>query len=166
VDQDAVQRARQRLAALQAGRPDDAALHAALERAREQMETLAQTAAELEATLPDRVSNALYDALRAEVLPVARHLAEVRGLSAQTIRRLERLQTDVEAERKARVEDLALLVDLIASGWRGVERRLDRLERLVDRLERSLEERLASPPVYRLEERRGGPGALPGGPGA
>ena len=41
------------------------------------------------------------------------------------------------AERTARV-DLALLVDLIASGWRGVERRLDRLERILDRMERSL----------------------------
>jgi hypothetical protein len=160
VDQDAVERARKRLAALQAGRPDDAALQVALDRAREQMESLAQTAAELEATLPDRVSNALHDSLRAEVLPVARHLAEVRGLSGQTIRRLERLQTDVESERKARVEDLDLLVDLIASGWRGVERRLDRMERIVDRLERALEDKPAGVSLFRLEERRGGaPGA-------
>ncbi len=161
MDQDAVERARKRLAALQAGRPDDASLQVALDRAREQMESLAQTAAELEATLPDRVSNALHDSLRAEVLPVARHLAEVRGLSGQTIRRLERLQTDLESERKARVEDLALLVDLIASGWRGVERRLDRMDRVLDRLERALEEKPPSVSLFRLEERRGG-----GAPGA
>ena len=71
----------------------------------------------------------------------AASLAEVRGLSNQTIRRLERLQLDLDAERRARIEDLALLVDLIASGWHGVERRLDRLERSIDRLERSLEDR-------------------------
>jgi hypothetical protein len=160
VDRDAVDRARRRLAALQAGRPDDASLQAALERAREQMEALAQTAAELEETLPNRVSDALQDSLRAEVLPVARHLAEVRGLSGQTIRRLERLQTDLESERRARVEDLALLVDLITSGWRGVERRLDRMERLLDRMEQVLEEKPSSVPLLRLEERRGSdPGA-------
>jgi hypothetical protein len=125
-----------------------------LERAREQLESFAQSTAELEATLPERVSSALHDSLRTEVLPVARHLAEVRGLSAQTIRRLERLSADVAAERRARVEDLELLVDLIVSGWRGVERRLDRLERTLDRIERSLDERPQSASLLRLEERR------------
>ena len=159
MEQDAVERARQRLAELQAGRKGQPELEATLERAREQIESLAQAAAELEATLPDRVSNALRDSLQAEVLPVARHLAEVRGLSAQTIRRLEGLQGEVTAERRARVEDLALLVDLIASGWRSVERRLDRIERMTERLERALAERQPQPSVFRLEERRGGPGA-------
>jgi hypothetical protein len=81
-------------------------------------------------------------------------LAEVRGLSAQTIRRLERLNGDLAADRKARVEDLALLVDLIATGWRGVEKRLDRIERVLNRVERVLEDR---PPaaVYRIERKPG-----------
>jgi hypothetical protein len=92
--------------------------------------------------------------LRDEVLPVARHLAEVRGLSAQTIRRLERLNGDLAADRKARVEDLALLVDLIATGWRGVEKRLDRIERVLDRVERALEDR-PSAAVYRIERKPG-----------
>ena len=46
--------------------------------------------------MPERLETSLQKGLRAEVLPVARHLAEVRGLSGQTIRRLERLQTDLE----------------------------------------------------------------------
>ena len=50
-----------------------------------------------------------------------RHLAEVRGLMNQLIRRLERVEGDLLAERHARVDDLALLVDLVASGWRGVD---------------------------------------------
>jgi hypothetical protein len=154
VDQNVVERARRRLAEVRSGSPDGAARDAALERAREQLEVLGQTAAELEATLPDRVATALQESLRTEVLPVARHLAEVRGLSGQTIRRLERLQGDVGAERRARVEDLALLVDLIASGWRGVERRLDRIERSVDRLERALEERAAPHSPLGLEDGR------------
>ena len=46
----------------------------------------------------------------------------------QLIRRLERVEGDLLAERHARVDDLALLVDLVSSGWRGVEQRLARIE--------------------------------------
>ena len=70
----------------------------------------------------------MRDGLRTEVLPVARHIAEIRGLLNQAIRRLERLEGDLLAERHARVDDLALLVDLVSSGWRGVDARLERLE--------------------------------------
>jgi hypothetical protein len=153
MDRDAIERARIRLAAAGEGEPE-AALEALLERARAGLETLALTAAELEAGMPERLDTALQRGLREEVIPVARHLAEVRGLSGQTIRRLERIQGDLAAERQARVEDLALLVDLIASGWRGVEKRLDRLERVLDRLERALEERPTAA-VYRIERGAG-----------
>ena len=60
---------------------------------------------------------------------MARHIAEIRGLLNQAIRRLERLEGELLAERHARVDDLALLVDLVSSGWRGVDTRLGRLER-------------------------------------
>src|ERR687895_1159333 len=140
MDRDAIERARIRLAAAGEGEPE-AVLEALLERARAGLEALALTAAELETSMPDRLDTAVQRGLREEVIPVARHLAEVRGLSGQTIRRLERIQGDLVAERQARVEDLALLVDLIASGWRGVEKRLDRLERVLDRLQRALEDR-------------------------
>jgi hypothetical protein len=69
------------------------------------------------------------------VLPVARHIAEIRGLLNQAIRRLERVEGELLAERHARVDDLALLVELVSSGWRGVDARLQRLE-----TERSVEE--------------------------
>ena len=52
----------------------------------------------------------------------------MRGLTNQVIRRLERIEGDLLTERHARVDDLALLVDLIASGWRSVEERLAKLE--------------------------------------
>ena len=77
----ALERAKQRIADAAAGRPEPAAIEAALERARN-----------------------------------------------QAIRRLERLEGDLLAERHARVDDLALLVDLVSSGWRGVDARLARLE--------------------------------------
>jgi hypothetical protein len=153
MDRDAIERARIRLAAAGEGEPE-AALEALLERARSGLEALALTTAELEAGMPERLDSALQRGLREEVIPVAKHLAEVRGLSGQTIRRLERLQGDLATERQARVEDLALLVDLIASGWRGVEQRLDRIERMLERIERTLEDR-PSAAVYRFERTQG-----------
>jgi hypothetical protein len=106
----------------------DAEVEAALERARGGIEALAALGAELQAALPEQVSRAVRDGVRDEAAPVARQLAEVRGLSSLTIRRLEALAGQVEAERHARLDDLALLVDLIAAGWQGVEQRLDALE--------------------------------------
>jgi hypothetical protein len=71
-------------------------------------------------------------AVREEAAPVARQLAEVRGVANQTNRRLERLQADLESERNARVDDLAVLVSLISAGWKSVEERLDRIEQRLD----------------------------------
>lgn len=71
---------------------------------------------------------AVREGIREEAGTVARQLAEVRGLANQTNRRLERLQDDLVAERSARVDDLALLVELISSGWKSVEERLARIE--------------------------------------
>src|SRR5262249_31751163 len=59
--------------------PPDVA--AALERARLQVEALAQTADELQIVLPDAVGNALREGLREEAAPISRRLAEVKGLS-------------------------------------------------------------------------------------
>jgi hypothetical protein len=129
MDEGALERAKARIAEAAAGRVAPAELEAALERAREQIEALAQSAAELESTLPEKIGAAVHDGLRAEVLPVARHIAEIRGLLNQAIRRLERLEGDLLAERHARIDDLALLVDLVSSGWKGVDDRLARVER-------------------------------------
>jgi hypothetical protein len=132
MDERAIERARERVAQAAQGRPQAADLEAALERARIQIEALAQTADELQGALPDSVGAAIREGVREEALPVARQLAEVRGLMNQVIRRLERLEGDSLAERHARVDDLAVLVDLIVSGWHGVDRRLARLEQRLD----------------------------------
>jgi len=129
MDEAALERAKQRIADAAAGRPESALLEAALERSREQIAALAATAAELEASIPGQVGTAVRDGLRSEVLPVARQVAEIRGLMNQAIRRLERLEGEILAERHARVDDLALLVELVSSGWRGLDGRLERLER-------------------------------------
>ena len=148
MDEGAIERARRRLARVAEGRTDPAAVEAALERARAGIEALAETTATLEATLPERVDEAVQQGLREQVLPVGRHLAEVRGLTAQAIRRLERLEGDLLAERHSRIDDLALLVDLIGSGWRGVDERLGRLEKSLEAGNGAV--------VYRIEERRSG----------
>jgi hypothetical protein len=132
MDEAALERAKQRIADAAERRPDPADLHAVLERSKEQVEALAAAAAELEATLPTQVGDAVRDGLRAEVLPVGRHVAEIRGLFTQLIRRLERMEGDLLAERNARVDDLALLVDLISFGWRGADTRLARIEAMLD----------------------------------
>jgi hypothetical protein len=129
MDEVALERAKQRIADAAAGRPESALLEAALERSREQIAALAATAAELEASIPGQVGTAVREGLRSEVLPVARQVAEIRGLMNQAIRRLERLEGEILAERHARVDDLALLVELVSSGWRGLDGRLERLER-------------------------------------
>lgn len=131
---------------------DPAATDAALERARAGVEALAVAAAELEAALPGRVEDAVRISVHSEAAPIGRQLAEVRGLSNQIIRRLERLErleTELVAERNARVDDLALLVDLVSSGWRSVDERLGRIERHLGAAEPA--------PVLRLEDRQAVP---------
>jgi hypothetical protein len=132
VDETTLERAKARIAEAASGRVAPAQLEAALERTRAQVEALAAATAELEGTLPEKITAAVHDGLRAEVLPVGRNLAEIRGLLNQVIRRLERLEGDMLAERHARIDDLALLVDLVSSGWKGVSDRLERLERTAD----------------------------------
>jgi hypothetical protein len=141
VDFEAVARAQKRLDDAAAGRTDPAAVDAALDRARSAVEALAATTAQFEAGLPA----AIQDGLQQHFRPSARHLAEVRGLMNQVIRRLERMEGDLLAERHARVDDLGLLVELIASGWRSVEQRLARLEEGLTR---------DGGTVYHLEDRQ------------
>jgi hypothetical protein len=128
MDGEALQRAQERIERAASTRVAPAELDAALERARDQVAALAATTAELEASMPGRVGDAVKDGIRTEVLPVARHIAEVRGLLNQLIRRIEGIEGDLLSERHARVDDLSLLVDLIAAGFQGVEQRLDRIE--------------------------------------
>jgi len=79
----------------------------------------------------DELREALRDGLREEAAPISRRLAEVKGLSNNAIRRLERLEETLESERGARVDDLALLVELLTEGWRSMNARLERIEALL-----------------------------------
>jgi hypothetical protein len=145
MDDSVVERAQERVEQ----RSEGVALDSLLIRAREQVDSLAAAAAALEETLPARVG----EAVRNEAQPVGRNLAEIRGLMNQVLRRLERLEADQLGEGNARVDDLALLVDLVSSGWKGVDTRLARMESVISRLEQGMQENRGAV-VYRMEDRR------------
>jgi hypothetical protein len=129
MDQHVLEQARRRIEEARGGGLATARLDAALERSRAEVEALARAASDLEATMPDRIGAAVQEGLAREVAAVTRNLAEIRGLLNQAIRRLERLEQELLAERSARIEDLAVLVELVTSGWEGVDTRLQLLER-------------------------------------
>jgi hypothetical protein len=78
------------------------------------------------------IREALSEGLRVEAAPISRRLAEVKGLSNNAIRRLENIESVIESERNARVDDLALLVELLTEGWRAMNARLERIEAVLE----------------------------------
>jgi len=145
MDDSAIERAKERLEQ----RADGAALESLATRIREQVDALVTATSGLEDTLPARVG----DAVRDQAQPVGRNLAEVRGLMNQVTRRLERVEADLLSERQARVDDLALVVDLVSSGWQSVDGRVERMAAAVGRIEQSLQDERGAT-VYRIEDRR------------
>jgi hypothetical protein len=112
------------------------------------------TATEL-GTLSQGVGSVVYEALRVEVRPVAQHVAELGALFERMLARLEDVSVGVDDERRDRVEDVALLTELITSGWRSVDRRLARLEQIVARIEAGRNGRREAR-LYRLDDAAGG----------
>ena len=85
-----------------------------------------------EAVVPEAVvRDAVRDGLREAGSPISRRLAEVKGLHNNSIRRLERIEATLDSERNARIDDLALLVELLTKGWRSMNGRLARIEQLL-----------------------------------
>ena len=96
---------------------------------------LTTVAATSETTLPAEVGTVVYEALRVEVRPVAEHLAGLESLFDGHVDELRRLRHDVQAERRDRVRDLELQIELLRASWAGVDRRLGRIERALARRE-------------------------------
>jgi hypothetical protein len=117
----------------------------------ELLERLGATAAELEASLPEGVGSVVYEAIQVEVRPVAQHVAELGALLERLLARLEQVSTSVEDERRDRLQDVALLTELVTSGWRSVDRRLARLEQVVARIETGRSGRREAR-LYRLDD--------------
>jgi hypothetical protein len=82
----------------------------------------------LERALPAEVGEVVYEAVRVEVRPVGEHVAQLRLLFEEIVARLA-------TERRERVDDVALTTELMIEGWRSVDRRLGRIEKVLARLE-------------------------------
>jgi hypothetical protein len=116
----------------------------------ELLERFQATAAELESGLSEDVGSVVQEALR----PVAQHVAELGALFERMLTRLDEVSTAVGDERRDRLEDVALLTELVTSGWRSVDRRLARLEQIVGRIE-SGGNRRREARLYRLDDSAG-----------
>ena len=71
-------------------------------------------------------------------------LSSVLGELAEAVRDLRR---ETDEERRERVDDLSVLIDLITTGWQGLDARLGRIERQVSRLESGRRETAISAPM-------------------
>ena len=98
------------------------------------------------------------DRLRAALV----QLSSVLGELAEAVRDLRR---ETDAERRERVDDLAVLIDLITTGWQGLDARLGRIERQVSRLESGRREPGSAAPARSSRRRRAPPaGGAAGAP--
>jgi hypothetical protein len=68
--------------------------------------------------------------------------------------RPEQVSRSVEDERRDRLQDIALLTELVTSGWRSVDRRLARVEQIVARIEAGRNGRREAR-LYRLDDAAG-----------
>jgi hypothetical protein len=62
-------------------------------------------------------------------------LVQLGSVLTELTEAVRELRHETDAERRERVDDLAVLIDLITKGWEGVDRRLGRVERQLGRLE-------------------------------
>jgi hypothetical protein len=76
---------------------------------------------------PPALDEAMLDEVRNLVNPATEQVVQLRALFQEFIRRLG-------AERRERVEDLELMTELMIEGWKNVDRRLGRIEKIVGRL--------------------------------
>jgi hypothetical protein len=118
---------------------DADAFEQTVERARQQLlETLSEATADLEAAVPKEVGSVVYEALRVEVRPVTQRLGQISALFEELTRIVDQVRGDVSAERRERLDDLKLLIDLIVTGWQTVDHRLARVEGILARQEERL----------------------------
>ena len=91
-------------------------LRTLLARSERHVDELRRSASELAAILPTRVEAAVARALGEDEGGLGRRLDQVLDQAAQLAAAVERVESDLLAERMARVEDLEVLVDLVSGG--------------------------------------------------
>lgn len=128
-------------------------LRTLLQRAETNVDELRGTARELAAILPTRVEAAVARALGEDEGGLGRRLDGVLGETLQNGSALDRVERDLLAERMARVDDLEIVVRLIASGVASLKQEIALLAERIDGLQGTLDrpltltlERPADPP--------------------
>ena len=64
-------------------------------------------------------------------------LAQLSSVLSELAQAVRDLRRETDAERRERVDDLAVLIDLISTGWQGLDARLGRIEKQVARIDAS-----------------------------
>jgi hypothetical protein len=64
-------------------------------------------------------------------------LAQLSSVLSELAEAVRDLRRETDAERRERVDDLAVLIDLISTGWQGLDARLGRIEKQVARIDAS-----------------------------
>jgi predicted transcriptional regulator len=95
--------------------------------ARDLLQAMLQTAEGGRSGLP---SSLRYQSL--EIRPLAERMTVVDQLLERLVEDFQNAKDELRRGRSERVEDLALLVDLITASWRTVDQRLNRIERKLD----------------------------------
>ncbi len=100
-----------------------------------------EIAADLRSVLPTRIEAAVSRALEAHEggATVDHRVAELHALAADTAQRTRALAADIRADRLSRIEDLEVVVDLLAEGLGAVRGDVARLEARSQRIEKELE---------------------------
>ena len=100
-----------------------------------EIEEVKEIAADLRSVLPTRIEAAVQRALDAHegTGPDAR-VAELHALALDTAQRTRALAADVRADRVSRIEDLEVVVDLLAEGLGAVRGDVAKLEARTERI--------------------------------
>lgn len=106
-----------------------------------EIDEVKEIAADLRAVLPTRIEAAVSRALEAHEggVGVDSRVAELHALALDTAQRTRALAADVRADRLSRIEDLEVVVDLLAEGLGAVRGDVARLEARSQRIEKELE---------------------------
>jgi hypothetical protein len=115
---------------------------ALLSRAEAHLSELRSAAQLLSAVLPTRVEAAVARAVGEHDGGLGRQLAEVRGELRETAAAVARVEHDLLADRVGRIEDLELVVQLLARGIDAVREDVSGLARSLDALAQRLDEPL------------------------
>ena len=121
-----------------------AALHDALPRPGDSGEAVGDEPAEALALLPPGPETAAPLPVAA---PDTAHLVQLSSVLEELAGAVRDLRSETDTERRERVDDLAVLIELISTGWQGLDRRLGRLERQLGRLETGRGQ--PAPPLHR-----------------